>query len=122
MSDYATPNLPSRDMDVTAAFYGKLGFELDYRAANWMILSRGGLELEFFPFPDLDPATSSFGTCWRVDDLDGLFQACFSADIPLRTTGIPRLHPPQKDPSGLTIAYLIDPDGSLIRIIQNESD
>ncbi|GBF57689.1 bleomycin resistance protein [Candidatus Phycosocius bacilliformis] len=122
MSDYATPNLPSRDMDVTAAFYGKLGFELDYRAANWMILSRGGLELEFFPYPDLDPTTSSFSACWRVDDLEGLYQCCVQADIPRQAIGMPRIHPPQRDPSGLTIAYLIDPDGSLIRIIQNTLD
>ena len=25
---------------------------------GWMILQRGGLQLEFFPYPDLDPATS----------------------------------------------------------------
>ena len=37
-----------------------------------MILQRGGLQLEFFPYPDLDPATSSFGCCLRLDDLDAM--------------------------------------------------
>ena len=39
---------------------------------GWMILQRGGLQLEFFPYPDLDPATSSFGCCLRLDDLDAM--------------------------------------------------
>jgi hypothetical protein len=34
--------------------------------------------------------------------------------------GIPRYHPAAPDPSGLTIAYLIDPDGTLLRLIQND--
>ena len=30
------------------------------------------LQLEFFPYPDLDPATSLFGCCSRLDDLDAM--------------------------------------------------
>jgi hypothetical protein len=68
----------------------------------------------------LDPTTSSFGSCLRVDDLQGLYQACVTSGIPQAHIGMPRVHPPQKEASGLTIAYLIDPNGSLIRIIQND--
>jgi hypothetical protein len=32
----------------------------------------------------------------------------------------PALSPRRADPSGLTIAYLIDPDGTLLRLIQND--
>ena len=120
MTDYATPNLPAKDMAATSAFYQKLGFSEDYVSPGWMILSRGGLQLEFFPYPDLDPSTSSFGSCLRVDDLQGLYQACVTSGIPQAHLGMPRVHPPQKEASGLTIAYLIDPNGSLIRIIQND--
>jgi catechol 2,3-dioxygenase-like lactoylglutathione lyase family enzyme len=120
MSDYATPNLPAKDMAATSAFYQKLGFSEDYVSPGWMILSRGGLQLESFPYPDLDPTTSSFGSCLRVDDLQGLYQACVTSGIPQAHLGMPRVHPPQKEASGLTIAYLIDPNGSLIRIIQND--
>ncbi len=117
--DHATPNLPSRDFEKTSVFYAALGFEQGWRDVGWMILRRGGLTLEFFPFPDLDPLTSSFGACLRVDDLDGVYRACRAAGIPEQCWGQPRLHPPKLEASGKTIAYLVDPDGSLLRLIQN---
>ncbi len=40
--------------------------------------------------------------------------------VPNARVGIPRFHPPALDHSGLTIAYLIDPDGTLLRLIQND--
>lgn len=119
MADAATPNLPARDFSATAAFYAALGFAQGWRDDGWMILTRGALMLEFFPYPDLDPATSSFSCCLRVDDLAGLYAACVAAGIPQTTFGFPRLHPPRAEPSGLTIAYLVDPDGTLLRLIQN---
>jgi hypothetical protein len=33
--------------------------------------------------------------------------------------GMPRLNPPRVESSGLRIAYMIDLDGSLIRLVQN---
>lgn len=119
MADHATPNLPSRDFAASASFYAGLGFEEAWRDDGWMILSRGALMLEFFPYPDLDPATSSFSCCLRVDDLAKLYAACRAAGLPEMATGFPRLHPPRRERSGLTIAYLVDPDGSLLRLIQN---
>jgi catechol 2,3-dioxygenase-like lactoylglutathione lyase family enzyme len=119
MTDHATPNLPSRDFERTWQFYRGLGFAEDWRDTGWMILTRGGLTLEFFPYPGLDPATSSFGTCLRLDDLDGFYAVCKAAGLPERPWGAPRLHPPALDPSGLRIGALIDPDGSLLRLIQN---
>lgn len=53
MTDQATPNLPSRDFDSTAAFYERLGFGIVFRDAGWMILQRGDLMLEFFAHPRL---------------------------------------------------------------------
>ena len=46
MADHVTPNLPSRDFDVTEAFY-MLGFATSWKDRGWMILQRGGLQLEF---------------------------------------------------------------------------
>ena len=120
MADTATPNLPARDFAATAAFYAKLGFEEDYRSDGWMILSRGDLTLEFFPWPDLDPYSSSFGSCLRLDDLVGMMRQVEASGVPDARRGIPRYHPAAPDPSGLTIAYLIDPDGTLLRLIQND--
>jgi hypothetical protein len=119
MPDAATPNLPSRDFDATIAFFGPLGFEPTYRDEHWMILARGNAILEFFPYPDLDPATSSFGSCLRLDDADSFYQACVRAGITETTTGSPRLHPLRLEPWGGRVGALIDPDGTLLRIISN---
>ena len=119
MTDHATPNLPSRDFAVTSAFFASLGFVEGWRDAGGMILTRGCVSLEFFPFPDLDPLSSSFGCCLRLDDLDAFYAAARTAGVPENCAGQPRLQPPAKEHSGLRIAYLVDPDGTLVRLIQN---
>lgn len=119
MPDHATPNLPSRDYGKTVAFYQKLGFETQWHDDNWLIMVRG-LKLEFFRYPDLDPAQSSFSCCLRLDDMPSFYQGCVDAGVPEQRTGWPRLHSPQNEPSGLSIAYLIDLDGTLLRLVQNE--
>ena len=119
MVDRATPNLPSRDFDATVAFYAGLGFREGYRDRGWLILERGGLMLEFFPDPDLDPASSAAGCCLRVDDVDELYAACVGAGLPVTHLGWPRLHPPRVEDSGMRIGYIVDPDGNLLRLVQN---
>ena len=84
-----------------------------------MILKRGGLTLEFFPYPDLNPSESSFSCCLRLEDMPALYQSCKDAGLPEQSWGVPRLHPPKQEDSGLTIAYMVDPDGTLLRLIQN---
>lgn len=119
MADHATPNLPARDFEATSQFYSALGFRESWRDSGWMILKRGLLALEFFPFPDLDPAESSFGCCLRLDDLDSFYSACKAAGLREAGSGMPRLSPPRVESSGLTIAYMVDPDGTLLRLVQN---
>ena len=119
MVNRATPNLPSRDLAATCAFYTRLGFAEEFRDAGWLILTRDGVTLEFFPFADLDPATSSFGCCLRLDDVDAFFETCKAAGVPVTTRGWPRLHTPGLEESGLRIGALIDVDGSLLRVVAN---
>jgi catechol 2,3-dioxygenase-like lactoylglutathione lyase family enzyme len=117
--DHATPNLPSRDFEATSRFYSGIGFEEDWRDDGWMILKRGDLTLEFFPHPDLNPGESNFSCCLRLDDMTALYRACKEAGLHEQCWGWPRLHPPTEEESGLTIAYMVDPDGTLVRLIQN---
>lgn len=117
--DHATPNLPSRSFADTALFYARLGFGESWRDDGWMILRRGALVLEFFPHPGLKPEESWFSCCLRLDDLAGFYELCREAGVAEARSGQPRLQPPREESSGLTIGYLVDPDGSLIRLIQN---
>jgi catechol 2,3-dioxygenase-like lactoylglutathione lyase family enzyme len=119
MTDHATPNLPSRDFDKTEEFYAALGFTRRWRDDFWMIVERGSLKLEFFLFPDLDPLASQFGSCLRLDDLDAFYAVAKATGLPEARTGQPRLHPPQVESWGGRVGHLVDPDGTLLRIIQN---
>lgn len=119
MANTATPNLPSRDFAATSAFYARLGFAQTYRDEGWMILTRDEVMLEFFPFPDLVPTESSFGCCLRLDDVDAFYRACLDAGLPESARGFPRLHPPRLEESGLRIGALLDPEGTLLRLIGN---
>jgi len=117
--DHATPNLPSKDFEITSAFYARLGFQSVYRDAGWMILKRREIVLEFFPHPELDPLASWFSCCLRLDDLTGFYAQCKAAEIPEADKGFPRLHAPKAQAWRGTMAAMIDADGSLLRLIQN---
>ena len=119
MSDHATPNLPSRDYAQTIRFYEQLGFETSWHDANWLILERGGICLEFFRYPDLDPSESSFSCCLRLDDVHAFHKLCVDAGIPEKPTGWPRIHAPKLEHSGMVVGYLVDHDGTLLRLVQN---
>lgn len=119
MTDRAVPTLPSRDLDATTAFYEALGFVEQYRDDGWLIMNRGALTLEFFPHPRLRPATSDHQANLRVDDLDALHAAFAESGIPLATIGIPRLTPVEQQDWGARAAFLVDLDGTLLRLIEN---
>lgn len=118
MPDRATPNLPSRDFDATSRFYAQFGFTEAWRDADWMILKRDGITLEFFPHPDLDPTASWFSCCFRLDDVEAFFAKIIEAGVPEKTVGFPRAHRPKKGEWGGIVGALLDPDGTLIRLIQ----
>ncbi len=119
MSNYATPNLPSRLFDVTSNFYARLGFVETWRDDDWMILEREGITLEFFSHPELDPLASWFSCCLRLDDMDAFYSLCKATGLFEKNDGHPRLHPPTIQAWGGKIGALIDPDGNLLRLIQN---
>ncbi len=121
MSDHSTPNLPSRDFEATARFYARLGFEESYRDDGWMILERGGMILEFFPYPDLDPVSSAFSCCLRLEDVGSFFDSLVAAGIPVSTQGWPRAHQPKLEPWGGLVGALIDIDGTLLRLVQEKA-
>jgi catechol 2,3-dioxygenase-like lactoylglutathione lyase family enzyme len=116
MTDHITANLPARSFDETADFYGRLGFVVGFRDDDWMIMSRGGMDIEFFLYPEIISHQSAHSACVRVDDLDGLWAQWRALQLP--THGIPRLQgPPHSIDDGLRMFALIDPCGSLLRCL-----
>lgn len=119
MPDRAVPSLPSRDLALTEAFYGAFGFTPSFRDDGWMILRRGALQLEFFPFPELDPASSSFQCSIRIADVDELHAAIAASGVPARRVGIPRITPIERQDWGMRAGYLIDLDGTQLALIED---
>lgn len=118
MADHATPNLPSRDFAATAEFYGRLSFTEAWHDTGWMILESSGLTLEFFPYPNLDPAGSSFGCRLRLDDVAAFADVALAAGVAEGSVGWPRLHRPRREHWGGLVGALVDPDGTLLRLVQ----
>lgn len=119
MTDRITANPPSRDFAATALFFGRLGFVQDYLDEGWMILSREALELEFFRHPELQPQKSWFSACIRVDDPDVLLVEWQRLGLSDDPGEIPRLTGFFKSGDAPRMFALVDPDGSLLRVIDN---
>ena len=117
LHDIAIPTLPSRSLPDTLAFYARLGFEGSLLGADtYAILTRGTLELHFFIYKDLQPAESSFGCYLRVLDVDTIYQAFASSQLP--RFGIPRMDALEAKPWGMKEFAIVDEDGNLLRIGQ----
>lgn len=82
-----------------------------------MILSRGPLELEFFPLK-LKPKKNCCSASVRVDDLDALHAAFSRVGITDRCSAMPRLTAIE-NLDGLRLFALVDPDGNLLRCSDN---
>ena len=115
VSDRVTPTLPSRDFAATSAFYAALGFHEVFRNAGWLIVARDALQLEFFPYPELDPLVNYAGCCLRVADARSLHAAFQGAGLSSSPNAVPRLTPPVDQSWGFREFALVDLDGNLLR-------
>lgn len=118
MIDHANPALPARDLAATAEFYGRFGFDVVFLDESWLRMRRGTVELEFFPHPELEPATSAHQCVIRVAELDALHAAIADAGVPQSTTGIPRLTPVAMQAWGQRAAYLVDLDATQLALVE----
>lgn len=116
-SDIAIPILPSRSVNDTVTFFRQLGFTGSVHAhGDYAILTRGSVELHFFTHRELRPAESSAMCYIRVSDVESMYQAFASAELPRQ--GIPRQDALDDKPWGMREFAVVDPDGNLIRIGQ----
>jgi catechol 2,3-dioxygenase-like lactoylglutathione lyase family enzyme len=115
--DLAIPQLPSRSIEKSLAFYARLGFEGEaFPGHDYAIIVRGTLELHFFLHEALKPEESAFSCYLRVQDVDEIYKAFAGAGLPKK--GIPRIDVLEVKPWGMKEFALVDEDGTLIRIGQ----
>jgi len=117
LNDIAIPILPCRNLGETLHFYQRLGFTIvgrDNAPDPYGIVRRDGIELHFFEYRDLEPASSIAGCFIRVKDADALFAEYLK--LGLAAQGIPRLGPLADMPWGMREFHLVDADGNLLRI------
>ena len=89
MTESAVPILPSRDLGETLAFLARLGFVetgTSYTVWDYLIVSRGAVELHFFSHPDVDPLSTSSMCYLRVEDADALHTEWNEIGVPSDTT------------------------------------
>lgn len=117
MPGVTIPILPSSSFDATAAFYASLGFREHNRwPGQYLILRRAdGIELHFWPKPNVDPKTSDSACYVRFDspaEARALYDEWAKVELPPGA----RLHKPVETDYGMVELALVDPDGNLLRI------
>lgn len=114
----ARPFLPTKDFEVSRAFYESLGFTklLDGDVAIFEIGSTSFILQRRFEKAWAENCMMQL----MVDDLDTWWEHIESLDLAARF-GVPRPKPPAMQPWGLRIGYVIDPSGVLWHIAQRRT-
>jgi hypothetical protein len=101
------PIFPVRDVSVSLAHYGRLGFTArEYERGGYGYITRDGVEIHLGVVTDSSRAGPSSVYLW-VEDADALAQAWRSAGADVRS--------PEDTEWGQHEGALIDPDGNIIR-------
>jgi len=105
------PKLPMRDKTATVDFYiDQLGFERfggDYE--GYLMVQKDNIQVHFFEYRELDPA-SNYGQIYiRTNDIDGLYRSMQDKGLPIHPNGHLQIKPwGQKEFS------MLDPDNNLL--------
>jgi hypothetical protein len=109
------PKLPMRNKSLTKRYYlNFLGFEELGDFGNYLMVKRGGIEIHFFEFIELNPK-ENFGQVYvRVNEIDKLYKELLDRNVPIHPNGN------LEDKSwGQKEFSLLDPDNNLITFGQN---
>lgn len=109
------PKLPMRDKAATIDYYnGKLGFSVLSDYGDYLILEKDQIELHFFSFPRLDPATNYGQVYIRCSDIDIFYQRLIGEQVPIHPNGSL-----SDKPWGQREFSLLDPDYNLLSFGQS---
>jgi catechol 2,3-dioxygenase-like lactoylglutathione lyase family enzyme len=103
------PKLPYIHKQQTIDFYTThLGFELSNDYGNYVLMHQNQVELHFFAYPTLNPATTDCMVYIRVsDNIEKLYAKVASGKVP-------QLHTLETKPWGQKEFSLVDPNGTLL--------
>ena len=109
-TESARPFLPSKNFAVSKSFYEKLGFYklLDSDVAIFQVGSSAFILQDYYQ-PEW---AGNFMMQLMVDDLDAWWAHIEALDLPTAFDVQPP-RPPELQPWGLRVAYLVDPSGVL---------
>ena len=115
------------DLERSLAFYlDILGLPLNHRTAEYAQLATGVTRLSLYSREAMqetlgrtllvpDTAAPAFELGFRVEDVDAAYDELVSR-------GVPGVTPPHTRPWGQRTAYVQDPDGVLIELVQDPKD
>ncbi|MEY3053232.1 MAG: hypothetical protein RLY31_3017 [Bacteroidota bacterium] len=101
-----------RDKSATLDFYRRyLAFRVfgDAGYPDYLMLEREAVQLHFFAFPGLDPATNYGQVYIRTSDIQGYYAFLLDRRTPIHPAG-----PLQRKPWGMWEFSLLDPDHNLL--------
>ena len=110
MLQQACPKLPMRQKVQTLDFYiQQLGFELLADYGDYVLVKKEQVELHFFQYKDLDPATNYGQVYIRTNNIQQLYQDLLERKVPIHPNS-----PLQQKPWGQWEFALLDPDHNLL--------
>jgi hypothetical protein len=114
-TEAARPFLPSQDFEISKEFYEALGFTklLDSEVAIFQIGATAFILGRHYQ----EDWAGNFMMQLMVDDLDAWWTHIESLDLAAKF-GVPAPRPPETQPWGLRIAYVVDPAGVLWHVAQ----
>lgn len=113
----AIPILPCRDLDETLAFYGGLGFTLDFEQDEpepYAIVSFAEAELHFFLAAGGAGGDLAAGAYLRLESVDAVHRTWSQLGLPAQ--GAPSLGEVADREWGMREFALVDPSGNRLRV------
>jgi uncharacterized glyoxalase superfamily protein PhnB len=110
------PFIPTVDLEISKAFYMKLGFTL-ILDGDVKIFRVGSTSFILAPFEKAENVMLQL----MVDNLDAWWDHITKLNLAAEF-GVPEPTPPQTQPWGIRITYLVDPSGVLWHIGERRQD
>ncbi|MFM2393427.1 MAG: hypothetical protein RLZZ546_1409 [Bacteroidota bacterium] len=109
------PKLPMRNKKLTKDYYvNKLGFEEHGDYEEYLMVSKGKIEIHFFEFKELDPSQNYGQVYIRTNEIDKLYKELKENQVAIHPNG-----DLEAKPWGQREFSLLDPDCNLLTFGQS---